>query len=218
MKKINVGCGKDIKLGYDNLDLHSENGANIVWDLNNLPLPFKTNTYDYVYCSHVIEDFADPIPLIKELIRICKVNGIIEIKVPNETMAWTNINHKHAFTLPSFRFMDLDDTYGKDSQVKILTLKYYVYNEKDAEKSPILNKINFNINCFFANLFGEYLMNTTFLKYIFPYLYIQVIYKKINKNQNYKVDICLVCKKKQELEYMCINGICQNCNRKRIQK
>ena len=36
----------------------------------------KDNYYDYVLCSHVIEDFANPIPLIDELIRITKVNGL----------------------------------------------------------------------------------------------------------------------------------------------
>lgn len=43
-----------------------------VHDLNDLPLPFKDNQWDYVYASHVVEHTNDPIATIKELQRISK--------------------------------------------------------------------------------------------------------------------------------------------------
>ncbi len=77
--KINIGCGLDIKEGWINLDSHNKNGADLIFDLNDLfkgkRLPFKDNYFDYVYCSHVIEDFWEPMVLIEEFIRICKVGG-----------------------------------------------------------------------------------------------------------------------------------------------
>ena len=99
MKKLNVGCGKDIREKWDNLDTHTNNGANIVHDLNNLPLPFEDNTYDYVLCSHVIEDWLNPLPLLQELVRITKVKGLIEIRVPHQLSAnaWGSLVHKQLF-------------------------------------------------------------------------------------------------------------------------
>jgi len=38
MKKLNLGCGNDIKKDYVNLDIAKLQGVNVVWDVNKLPL------------------------------------------------------------------------------------------------------------------------------------------------------------------------------------
>ena len=85
-EKLNVGCGLDVKTGWTNLDNHKTNGANVVFDLNKIyagiKMPFKENTFDYVLISKVIHTFTDPVPLLNELVRICKKRGTIEIKTP----------------------------------------------------------------------------------------------------------------------------------------
>ena len=43
MKKLNLGCGTDIKKGYINLDVAKLDGVDVVHDINRLPLPFKEN-------------------------------------------------------------------------------------------------------------------------------------------------------------------------------
>ena len=40
MKKLNLGCGNDIRQGYINLDVAELDGVDVVWDVNKLPLPF----------------------------------------------------------------------------------------------------------------------------------------------------------------------------------
>ncbi|MCZ7614805.1 MAG: hypothetical protein M5T52_15055 [Ignavibacteriaceae bacterium] len=40
MKKLNLGCGKDIKDGYINLDI-VDYGGNQIHDINSFPYPFK---------------------------------------------------------------------------------------------------------------------------------------------------------------------------------
>lgn len=45
MKKLNLGCGKDIKAGYVNLDIVKLDGVYVVWDVNKLPLPFKKEEF-----------------------------------------------------------------------------------------------------------------------------------------------------------------------------
>lgn len=49
------------------------------------PLPFKSNTFDVIYCNHVFEHLIvkDGEMLCKELYRILKPNGIFRIVVPD---------------------------------------------------------------------------------------------------------------------------------------
>lgn len=50
------------------------------------PWPFKDKEFDYVFCSHVLEDIRDPIWVCSEMIRISKA-GYIEI--PNKLFETT---------------------------------------------------------------------------------------------------------------------------------
>ena len=106
MKKLNLGCGKDIKEGWVNLDIADLEGVDIVFDLNNLPLPFKDNEFDYILCNDIIEHILDYIPLMKELHRILKDGAIIEIKVPHYTYsrAYADPTHVRYFSMELFDF------------------------------------------------------------------------------------------------------------------
>lgn len=177
MRKINIGCGRDIKKGWDNLDSHNKKGANIIWDLNRLPLPIKDKTYDYILCSQVLEDLADPLPLMEELVRIAKVGGLIEITVSYETSCHQSIYHKSAFTFYSFTSFVMHETnyeYGPRN-LKIIKLGFY----------PVINKGKTLPNdyrrfvSFFYNLFPINIVENTFVKYLFPCSSIKVIYKRL---------------------------------------
>lgn len=66
-------------------------------------LPFKDGTLDAVHSSHVIEDFQDWWPIIKEWDRVLKVGGFLIISVPDhkrfrDSVArgqGDNLSHKH---------------------------------------------------------------------------------------------------------------------------
>ena len=45
MIKLNLGCGKDIKAGYINLDI-VDYGGNLIHDINSFPYPFEENYFD----------------------------------------------------------------------------------------------------------------------------------------------------------------------------
>ena len=167
--KLNIGCGADIKEGWINLDMHNKNGADVVFDLNNISkgilLPFEDNHFDFVYCSHVIEDFLDVIPLIKEFIRITKVNGKIEIRVPNETNAWLSIYHKKAFSIASF-----DTLLSKDYKDEFpISIKSEFYGNNKTFSRVVANIIN---------LIPQRIFYGTPIKYLFPSTNIRFILKK----------------------------------------
>jgi predicted SAM-dependent methyltransferase len=48
MNKLNLGCGKDIRKGWTNLDCVNLPGVDIVHNINYLPLPFNDNEFDEI--------------------------------------------------------------------------------------------------------------------------------------------------------------------------
>lgn len=105
MRKLNLGCGNDIREGYVNLDIAKLQGVDIVWDINKLPLPFKKEEFDEILCNDVLEH-VEYIPLLKDLHRILKKGGIIKIRVPHFTSKnlYADPKHKHGFSSETFQF------------------------------------------------------------------------------------------------------------------
>jgi SAM-dependent methyltransferase len=85
---------------YRSGDVH---GMPIQWHGSATELPFKDKTLDYVYSSHLLEDFLLWRPVLKEWTRVLKVGGKIIILVPDKEL-WAaalrkgqlpNCAHKH---------------------------------------------------------------------------------------------------------------------------
>ena len=66
-------------------------------------LPFVSNSLDFVYSSHLLEDFLTWMPILKEWVRTLKVGGYLVILVPDKEL-WAaalakgqppNCAHKH---------------------------------------------------------------------------------------------------------------------------
>ena len=138
MNFLNVGCGNDIRKGWINLDNHDSVGANVVFDLDRIfkgePLPFRDNTFDRIICYHVLHTFLHPLPIIKELIRVCKPEGVIDIKthMPNANNASINmVRGQTQGMLRTIANSNAFDDYNKDSRkamrhkIKLLDIKYY---------------------------------------------------------------------------------------------
>lgn len=64
------------KTGRDKVDI----GCDVIH--NEIPVP--DNTYDYVYSSHLIEDFEDTKDALRKFIRILKNNGHLILAFPDQ--------------------------------------------------------------------------------------------------------------------------------------
>ncbi|MBU0894640.1 MAG: class I SAM-dependent methyltransferase [Nanoarchaeota archaeon] len=104
MKKLNLGCGEDLKKGWDNVDIRKLPGITNVFDLDKYPYPFKNNTYNEVLMKMILEHLKEPIKTLKEVIRISKPNAKLTIIVPHafSYASKTDIQHKTNFTENSF--------------------------------------------------------------------------------------------------------------------
>jgi len=81
MRKLEIGTHES-KKGWETLDILPP--ADIVADITKT-LPIEDNTYDEVYLSHVLEHvkWYRVKKVLKELHRILKPKGVIEIHVPD---------------------------------------------------------------------------------------------------------------------------------------
>jgi len=145
MKKLNLGCGKDIKSnkeGWINLDEIKAPGVNIIHNLNKFPYPFKKNEFDYIFCSHILEHVKDLKKTFKELVRITKNNGIIKIRSPHFSSGVTYMDpsHKTFFSYFTFNFLFLYDNSGKKN-FKIKKRNFNFTRTKFIFLNPIINPL-----------------------------------------------------------------------------
>jgi len=116
MTKLNLGSGDDIKKDYVNLDYMKLAGVDVVHDINKFPWPFKDNSFEEVYTSHVLEHVDDLIKTMKEIHRISKDKAKIIIRVPHFScgVSYRDPTHKRFFSYFTFEyFSDKKDYYAR---------------------------------------------------------------------------------------------------------
>jgi SAM-dependent methyltransferase len=114
-RRLNVGCGTDIRPGWVNLDCARLPGVDVVHDLSCLPLPFDTGEFTSICAKDVLEHL-DYIPLLRELHRVLQVGGCLEVQVPHFTSAGNFIDptHKRQFSIRTFEFFVAGGAFGRE--------------------------------------------------------------------------------------------------------
>lgn len=84
MYTLDVGCGRDTNCDV-RVDICRRFKPTIICDAQHLPL--KTNTFDSVNCSHLLEHVVNPILVIREIKRVAKKDATIVIKFPKPAFA-----------------------------------------------------------------------------------------------------------------------------------
>jgi hypothetical protein len=107
--RLNVGCGRNIKPGWINLDSVALPGVDIVCDLENLrqiPINLPGDTVESFLLSHVIEHVRDTLGLMQELWRLATPDAIAEVRVPHGASddAWEDPTHLRAYFPKSFGY------------------------------------------------------------------------------------------------------------------
>jgi SAM-dependent methyltransferase len=104
MKKLNFGCGKDVKEGYLNADICKLPGVDLKFNFDEFPYPFPDNEFGYIFSDNVIEHLDDIPRVFKELHRISSDGAEIRIIVPhyNGYGAYNDVTHRHYFSHKAF--------------------------------------------------------------------------------------------------------------------
>jgi len=87
-------------------------GVDIVHNIQQLPLPFGDEEFDYILCQDILEHL-EYIPVLKDIYRILEPGGILEIRVPHFTSRLNFIDptHKKNFSIQTFQFF-VKNSYG----------------------------------------------------------------------------------------------------------
>lgn len=81
--RLNLGCGRDIRDGWVNIDSHPLPGVDHVVDFDEKPaLPLFGDQVEHSEGSHVIEHLANPLPFMEELWRVTKPGGTATFRCP----------------------------------------------------------------------------------------------------------------------------------------
>ncbi|MDD3159861.1 MAG: class I SAM-dependent methyltransferase [Candidatus ainarchaeum sp.] len=82
--KLDVGCGQICKPGFIGVDYKKYNDKiKFIVNLNKSKLPFKDNSIEEIYCSHVLEHLDNPMETIGEFYRVLLKGGKLKIIVPH---------------------------------------------------------------------------------------------------------------------------------------
>ena len=117
--KLNLGCGKDIKEGWLNIDREPRPEGVVVSDYMVYdiarPMPLlKTDSADEMLLSHILEHISNPLPMMEELHRIAKPGCILTVKCPygSSDDADENPQHVRRYFPKSFQYFS-QPAYGQ---------------------------------------------------------------------------------------------------------
>jgi len=156
--KLNLGCGRDIRLGYINLDMLPLEGVDVVHDLNVPPLPFKEDLFDEINCQNIIEHLDNFLPFMEDVWRILRHDGVINILTAHCSgpQAFSDPTHRSFYSYNSFRYFTEDYIYNfyTKARFEIVERKIVFATGRLRFFNPLVNPI---INLF-PNLYERLFM------------------------------------------------------------
>ncbi len=105
---INLGCGRDYRKGWINVDFNKEVKTDVYADFTK-KLPFKNNYADLILLDNVLEHVARDkfLYFVDELYRVSKPGAVIRIYVPHYSgmYAFKHPTHYNYFGIGTFDLM-----------------------------------------------------------------------------------------------------------------
>jgi SAM-dependent methyltransferase len=151
MKILDIGCGLNKYKSNDasdkiiGLDACKLSGVDVVHNLDDIPLPFESSTFDLVISNHCLEHIDNVVGLIDDIGRILKSGAILSVQVPHfsSRLAYGDLTHKKFFSLHSFdNFID-----GAEfSKTNYISKSRFVMIERKIRLSKYLKPIEMIFN------------------------------------------------------------------------
>jgi SAM-dependent methyltransferase len=154
--RLNLGCGRDIRPGWVNVDSVPLPGVDVATDFDHDPrFPFADGTVGYSEGSHVIEHLADPLPFMHELWRVTRGGGHVVFRCPYGATDDADEDPTHVrrmfpgswgyFSQPYY--WRVADSYGYRGDWQLRTLTLAVYPEfGDCTDGELYSMIRFQRN------------------------------------------------------------------------
>lgn len=106
--QLNIGAGHKLIEGTAVLDWPR-------WDAETQRIPYDNDSVDVIHCYHFLEHIDNVVGVIREMRRVIKPGGVINIVVPywSSLMQHQDLDHKHSFTEKTFPHLFNNSYYDK---------------------------------------------------------------------------------------------------------
>lgn len=102
MMRFNIGCGRDYRPGWVNIDISKDVKADVRIDIRKEPLPADDLAVHLIYISGVLEQIGSNdefLHVMRECYRVLEKGGIMQVIVPNAKYA---IAHRDPMDIRKF--------------------------------------------------------------------------------------------------------------------
>jgi predicted SAM-dependent methyltransferase len=106
--RIDLGCGRAPRPGYEGVDRLAMPGVDVVRDIDRHGLPFSDSTITHVWSSHFLEHVHDLVFVMNEIHRVCCDDALVELAVPTLLGPWAAADPTHVrlFNARSFQYFE----------------------------------------------------------------------------------------------------------------
>jgi len=125
MRILDIGCGRRKAANAIGLDELTDSDADIVLNLEKFPWSLKSNSFELVYCRHILEHLDDVVKTMEEIHRVSEPAGKVIIEVPHFSHpdAFRDPTHKHYFSYFTLEYFTGNPLYPQYSSVRFKILK-----------------------------------------------------------------------------------------------
>jgi len=145
--KLNIGCGKDIRPGFINLDIVASPGVDVVHNIE-YPWHFAHRSFSLIVAHHVLEHCRNLVDVMNEAYRCMQPGGGFSIKVPWWAGEWARGDPSHVRFFDHNSFSPFSDWFSVYKQLGIdhpwnKVSQTYLIRKQD-ENSVFLKEMGFS--------------------------------------------------------------------------
>ena len=148
--KLNLGCGRDYREGWLNVDVNREVKADVYLDMAE-GLPFRDNSAAYAVLDNVLEHVPRDryFHFVEELHRVCVAGAHIEVYVPHYSgmHALKHPAHHMFFGIGSFDLFEPDAPFNAErystARFRVLEQRLLFFHH-NLVNYPVLSKLPIN--------------------------------------------------------------------------
>jgi ubiquinone/menaquinone biosynthesis C-methylase UbiE len=158
-------------------------------------IPFESNYFDVILCSHVLEHVDDENQSLNEILRVLKDDGVLIIGMPTASMSIIALISHYIFTTHVNILFFIKDLFTKNSLQRFIHIIIPGSHSLPNHKYIIYDLYKYRINNWRKIVASKFKINEEILPGLYPYPDYVQFFKPIKLNK-FSSSIFFVCTKK----------------------